>query len=51
MVVTKPLIEGWEIYPNAGFRESNHIQICVRNPNCIKVYFVPLEADISYPIP
>lgn len=44
-------IEGEELYPNAGFRESNHIQICVRNPNCIKGYFVPLEADFSYPIP
>ena len=26
---------------NAGFREKNHIQICVRNPNCIKGYFLP----------
>ena len=33
--------EGEEIYPNAGFREKNHIQICIRNPNCIKGYFKP----------
>ncbi|HEY5326459.1 MAG TPA: hypothetical protein VIJ27_05630 [Mucilaginibacter sp.] len=34
-------IEGDFPYPNAGFREKNHIQICVRNPNCIKGYFLP----------
>jgi hypothetical protein len=33
--------EGREIYKNAGFKEKNHIQICVRNPNCIKGYFLP----------
>jgi hypothetical protein len=27
--------EGAEIYPNAGFKEKNHIQICIRNKNCI----------------
>ncbi|WP_222566357.1 hypothetical protein [Limihaloglobus sulfuriphilus] len=32
-------IEGKEIYPNSGFRDKNHIQICVRNPACIKGYF------------
>lgn len=40
--------EGEEIYPTAGFREQNHIQICVRNPNCIKAYFVPREIDTIY---
>jgi hypothetical protein len=34
-------IEGEHCYPNAGFREKNHIQICIRNPNCIKGYFIP----------
>ena len=34
-------IEGDFPYPNAGFKEKNHIQICVRNPNCIKGYFFP----------
>jgi len=43
--------EGNELYPNAGFKEKNHIQICVRNPNCIKGYFDPLEPLIEYPIP
>lgn len=33
--------EGNELYRNAGFREKDHIQICVRNPNCIKGYFLP----------
>lgn len=32
-------IEGEQVYPTAGFRSKNHIQICVRNPNCIKGYF------------
>ena len=38
--------EGQELYPNAGFREKNHIQICVCNPNCIKGYFF-LEVSIK----
>ncbi len=33
--------EGGELYPGAGFSRKNHIQICVRNPNCIKGYFLP----------
>jgi len=33
--------EGDLLYPTAGFREKNHIQICVRNPNCIKGLFIP----------
>jgi len=40
--------EGNELYPNAGFKENNHIQIAIRNPNCIKGYFVPRELDKSY---
>jgi len=44
-------IEGRELYPYAGFRKENHIQICVRNPNCIKGYFRVLDADANYPIP
>lgn len=35
--------EGKELYPNAGFREKDHIQICVRSLDCIKGYFLPLE--------
>jgi len=41
--------EGKELYPNAGFREKDHIQICVRNPNCIKGFFLPRKMDYDYP--
>jgi hypothetical protein len=34
-------IEGQELYPGAGFHDKNHIQICIRNPNCIKGFFLP----------
>jgi hypothetical protein len=37
--------EGGELYPNAGFREKDHIQICIRNPNCIKGFFLPRELN------
>lgn len=40
--------EGSELYPNAGFKEKNHIQICVCNPNCIKGLFLPLELSKDY---
>ena len=33
--------EGQEIYPTAGFREKNHIQICIRNPKCVLGVFLP----------
>lgn len=42
--------EGKELYPNAGFREKDHIQICVRNPNCIKGVFLPRELNEDYPL-
>lgn len=41
--VMSVFLEGNELYENAGFRQKNHIQICVRNPNCIKGYFIPRE--------
>jgi hypothetical protein len=41
--------EGTELYPGAGFREKNHIQLCIKNPNCIKGYFIPLDLDKKYP--
>lgn len=43
--------EGKPLYPNAGFAEKNHIQICVCNPNCIKGYFLPREINVKYPNP
>lgn len=33
--------EGKELYESAGFREKNHIQICIRNPKCILGLFLP----------
>ncbi|MDD2621116.1 MAG: hypothetical protein PHC92_10670 [Syntrophomonadaceae bacterium] len=44
-------LEGEKPYPTAGFKQKNHIQICVRNPNCIKGYIVPREPDTNFPIP
>ena len=35
------LWEGKELYETAGFREKNHIQLCVRNLDCILGLFVP----------
>ncbi len=43
--------EGKPLYPNAGFAEKNHIQICVCNPNCIKGYFLPRRIDKDFPNP
>jgi len=43
--------EGEPLYPNAGFRKQNHIQLCIRNPNCIKGYFRVREQDSSWPLP
>ena len=43
--------EGAELYPGSGIHEKNHIQICVRNPNCIKGYFRPRQKDESYSNP
>jgi hypothetical protein len=41
--VMSVFLEGEELYENAGFRTKNHIQICVRNQNCIKGYFLPRQ--------
>jgi len=40
--VRGPFLEGEPIYPGAGFRSQTHIQISVRNTDCIKGYFRPL---------
>lgn len=38
--------EGEDLYPNAGFKQYNHIQIAILNLNCIKGIFLPrLEED------
>lgn len=36
-------VEGEELYPDAGFHDKTHIQICIRNPNCIKGFFIPRQ--------
>ena len=41
-------LEGNEVYPNAGFKEKTHTQICIVNPNCIKGYFLPLNENQKY---
>ena len=41
-------VEGGELYPSTGFNEKNHIQICVRNPNCIKGFFLPRFPNPDY---
>jgi len=43
--------EGVDLYPGAGFKEKNHIQIAVLNPNCIKGFFLPRELDNECPNP
>lgn len=35
--------EGNPLYEGAGFKDKNHIQICVKNIDCIKGYFRPLD--------
>ena len=43
--------EGERVYESAGFHEKSHIQICVRNPNAIKGFFVPREEDSDWGVP
>jgi len=44
-------IEGDPLYPSAGFYEKSHIQLCIRNPNCIKGFFIPREEDTEWLVP
>lgn len=37
--------EGRRLYKGAGFHDKTHVQLCIRNPNCIKGYFVPREEE------
>ncbi len=41
--VRAAFVEGAPIYPNAGFASKNHIQLAVRNTECIHGYFRPLD--------
>ncbi|WP_143304624.1 hypothetical protein [Chitinophaga vietnamensis] len=40
--------EGEPLYDGAGFYEKTHVQICIRNPNCIKGFFLPRNS-VSWP--
>jgi len=42
--------EGKPLYPNAGFAEKHHIQICVCNPNCTKAISCQGESMWIIPI-
>jgi hypothetical protein len=39
--VRSPFLEGRPLYANTFFRLKTHIQIAVRDPSCIKGYFLP----------
>jgi len=41
-------IEGNPIYEDSGFYDQTHIQVCIRNPNCIKGFFVPRHEDSNW---
>jgi hypothetical protein len=45
--VKAPFWEGGEIYPGSGFSRKSHIQICVRNPECIKGIFRLKRTDLN----
>lgn len=40
--------EGGPAYEGAGIQLKNHIQICIRNLNCIKGFFIPRN-EIRFP--
>lgn len=41
-------VEREAIYPGSDILKKTHIQICVRNPNCIRGYFSPKEFNNSF---
>jgi len=46
--VRNAFTEGSELYPGASFQDKTHIQLCIRNPNCIKAFFVP-RLEVEWP--
>jgi hypothetical protein len=40
--------EAGPVFAGAGILEKSHIQICIRNPNCIKGFFLPRK-EIEFP--
>jgi hypothetical protein len=49
--VRSMFFEGEELYPGSGFLSKTHIQICVRNPNCIKGLFLPKASIAEWSVP
>jgi len=43
--------EGQPLYAGAGFWSKSHVQIVVRNPNCIKGYFRVRRRNARYQLP
>lgn len=41
-------IEGGPVFAGAGILEKSHVQICIRNPNCIKGFFLPRK-EVKFP--
>jgi hypothetical protein len=38
-------VEGEPIYEDSAFYEKTHIQVCIRNQNCIKGFFLPRMSE------
>lgn len=39
-----PFLEGADVFDGAGIKAMNHVQVAVRNKNCIKGYFLPIRS-------
>jgi len=46
--VRSVFFEGGPVYDGAGFMNQTHVQVCIRNPNIIKGYFIP-RSGIKWP--
>lgn len=44
-------VEGGRVYDGSEFYEKTHVQLCIRNPNCIKGYFSPLSPNRNFSMP
>lgn len=42
--------EGGAAFPGAGIQKKNHIQLCIRNMNCIKGFFLPRKLHIKHTV-
>lgn len=41
--------EGENVYPGSAIKERTHLQICIRNDDCIKGYFLPRPSSLFNP--